>query len=172
MKSYRLSWAMMALVALLFAGCSSTGTKDGDPGASVDGADGSGTTTSGIGPGGSWSASELQNPNSPLYTKVIYFDFDQDTIRSEYIDVLRAHAGYLINSGATVLVEGHADERGSREYNIALGERRANAVRRFLEAEGVDTVQVNTISYGEERPAAFGHDEGSWAENRRAVLVY
>ena len=171
MTSYRLFWAVIALTALLFAGCSSTGTKDGDPGASVEG-DGSGTTTSGIGPGGAWSASELENPNSPLYTKVIYFGFDQDTIGTEYIEVLRAHAGYLINSGASVLVEGHADERGSREYNIALGERRANAVKRFLEAEGVSGSQVNTISYGEERPAAFGHDESSWAENRRAVLVY
>jgi peptidoglycan-associated lipoprotein len=70
------------------------------------------------------------------------------------------------------LIEGHADERGSREYNIALGERRATAVQRFLEAEGVDRAQINTISYGEERPAAFGSDEVSWSENRRAVLVY
>jgi peptidoglycan-associated lipoprotein len=108
-----------------------------------------------------------------LYAKIIYFDFDRDTIRSEFIDVLRAHAGYLIaNPDARVTIEGHADERGSREYNIGLGERRANAVSRFLQAEGVNPYQLGSISYGEERPAVYGNDELSWAENRRAVLVY
>ena len=82
-------------------------------------------------------------------------------------------AEYLASNPAlNMTLEGHADERGSREYNIGLGERRANAVRTFLEAEGVSTSQINTISYGEERPMAMGHDEVSWAENRRGVLVY
>ena len=89
------------------------------------------------------------------------------------IDVLRAHAAYLnTNRSSNVLIEGHADERGSREYNIGLGERRAASIQRFLEAEGVADSQIATLSYGEERPAALGHDEISWAENRRAVLVY
>jgi peptidoglycan-associated lipoprotein len=172
MKSKSSAWLAVAAAALLFAGCSSTGTKD-DPGASVEDRGASGATTSGIGQGGAWSGSALDNPNSLLYTKTVYFDFDQSSIRSEFIDVLRAHAAYLnSNRSATVLIEGHADERGSREYNIGLGERRANAVKTFLEAEGVSDAQMNTISYGEERPAAMGHDEGSWAENRRAVLVY
>ena len=166
------SLALSAIIAsvLLVAGCSSTGTKD-DPGAAVE--DRGGATTSGASAGGAWSGNPLENPNSLLYTKIVYFDFDQSTIRSEFVDVLRAHAGYLIsNPSVSVLVEGHADERGSREYNIGLGERRANAVRTFLEAEGVSTSQINTISYGEERPMAMGHDEVSWAENRRGVLVY
>jgi peptidoglycan-associated lipoprotein len=165
--------ALPAIVAsvLLFAGCSSTGTKD-DPGASVEDRAG-GATTSGASTGGAWSGNPLENPNSLLYTKIVYFDFDQSTIRSEFVDVLRAHAGYLIsNPSVSVLLEGHADERGSREYNIGLGERRANAVRTFLEAEGVSSSQINTISYGEERPMAMGNDEVSWAENRRGVLVY
>ena len=162
----------LVLSALFFAGCSSTGSKDGG-GAWLDAGVGSGAMTMGASQGGSWSGSELDNPNSLLSTRTIYFDFDQSTIRSEFIDVLRTHAGYLnSNRSVVVTVEGHADERGSREYNIALGERRANTVKRFLEAEGVDSTQINTLSYGEERAAAYGHDEVSWAENRRAVLVY
>ncbi len=174
MKFNSTAWVAVAMSALLFAGCTSTGTID-QQGAAIEdrSAAAGGAVTSGAAQGGAWSGSELENPNSLLYTKTIYFDFDESTIRSDFVDVLRAHAGYLItNPSAGVLVEGHADERGSREYNIALGERRANAVRQFLEAEGVSSAQINTISYGEERPASLGHDEMSWAENRRAVLVY
>ena len=173
MKPQISAWLALAVSALLFAGCAGTGSKQDDPGASIEDRSAAGAATAGASQGGPWTGNPLDNPNSLLYAKTVYFDFDQSTIRSEFIDVLRAHAGYLNgNQSATVLVEGHADERGSREYNIALGERRANAVRSFLEAEGVASSQINTISYGEERPAAFGHDEGSWAENRRGVLVY
>lgn len=172
MKFKILAWLAIALSVLLVTGCSSTGTKD-DPGASIEDRGTSGASTSGASAGGTWSGNPLENPNSLLYSKTIYFDFDQSSIRSEFIDVLRAHAAYLnANRSASVLVEGHADERGSREYNIGLGERRSNTIRRFLEAEGVSDAQINTISYGEERPAARGHDEMSWAENRRGVLVY
>jgi len=171
MKFNRSAGLAIVLSALFFAGCSSTGSKDGSGASVEDGTDGA--TTMGASQGGSWNGSELDNPNSLLSTRTIYFDFDQSTIRSEFIDVLRTHAGYLNgNRSVVVTVEGHADERGSREYNIALGERRANTVKRFLEAEGVDSTQINTLSYGEERAAAYGHDEVSWAENRRAVLVY
>jgi peptidoglycan-associated lipoprotein len=171
MKFNRFIWLGMAMSAVLVAGCSSTGSKDGDPGASVE--DGSGVSTMGASQGGSWSGNPLDDPNSLLSTRTIYFDFDQSTIRSEYIDVLRTHAGYLnTNRSTAVTIEGHADERGSREYNIALGERRANTITRFLEAEGVSSSQINTLSDGEDRPAAFGNDEASWAENRRGVLVY
>jgi len=170
MKLNTSAWLVIALSALLFAGCSSTGSKGDDPGASVE--DG-GATTMGANQGGTWTGNPLDNPNSLLSTRTIYFDFDQSTIRSEFIDVLRAHAAYLnSNRSVGVMVEGHADERGSREYNIALGERRANTIKRFLEAEGVSSSQINTISYGEERAVAFGHDEASWAENRRGVLAY
>jgi peptidoglycan-associated lipoprotein len=161
----------MAMASLLFVGCSSTGTK-GDGGASIEDR-GSSASTSGASQGGVWTGNPLDNPNSLLSTKTIYFEFDRSEIRSEFMDVLRAHAAYLnTNRSASVRVEGHADERGSREYNIGLGERRANSVRDFLQAEGVSDSQINTISYGEERPASLGHDEISWAENRRAVLVY
>lgn len=167
----RSAWVAMAMASLLFVGCSSTGTK-GDGGASIEDR-GSSASTSGASQGGVWTGNPLDNPNSLLSTKTIYFEFDRSEIRSEFMDVLRAHAAYLnTNRSASVRVEGHADERGSREYNIGLGERRANSVRDFLQAEGVSDSQINTISYGEERPASLGHDEISWAENRRAVLVY
>lgn len=173
MKANKLTWLVVA--ALMIAGCSSTGTKEGD-GAVVEdrgSSAGGGVTTSGAGAGSTWTGSALDDPNSLLSSKIIYFDFDRDTIRSEFIDVLRAHASYLItNPGSGLTIEGHADERGSREYNIGLGERRANAVKSFLEAEGVSPSQIGTLSYGEERPAVYGNDELSWAENRRAVLVY
>lgn len=172
MKINSLAWLAVAFAALLFTGCSGLGSKTGD-GAAVDDRGTTGATTSGAGAGAAWSGNPLDDPNSLLSTKTIYFEFDQSTIRSEFVDVLRAHAGYLnTNSSARVRIEGHADERGSREYNIGLGERRANAVRSFLEAEGVSAAQIDTISYGEERPASLGHDEIGWAENRRAVLVY
>jgi len=163
---------LLIALPLLLVGCSSTGTKD-DAGASIEDRGSSGATTSGARAGGAWTGNALDDPNGLLASRTIYFDFDQSTIRSEYVDVLRAHASFLVtNRGSSVLIEGHADERGSREYNIGLGERRANAVKRFLEAEGVDPVQINTISYGEERPLALGSDETSWAQNRRAELVY
>lgn len=137
------------------------------------GAYGAGASTAGVGQGGQWSASELNNPASPLYTKVIYFDFDRSDVRPEYLDVVRAHAEYLAaNPSATVTLQGHGDERGSREYNIALGERRADAVKRLMAAEGASPVQINTVSYGEEQPVASGHSEDAWALNRRVELVY
>ncbi|WP_419630842.1 peptidoglycan-associated lipoprotein Pal, partial [Thiolapillus sp.] len=132
-----------------------------------------GTNTSAAGGGGAWTGSPLEDPNSPLYEKVVYFDFDTAEIRPEYVDTLRAHAEYLVNTpSARLVIEGHCDERGSREYNIALGERRADSVKRFLEAEGVSPVQLETVSYGEERPVDLGHNEEAWAKNRRAELVY
>lgn len=107
-----------------------------------------------------------------LDIKVYYFDFDDYTIHSKYHPVLRVHAKKLASSSKSITIEGHADERGTREYNIGLGERRANAIKRFLIAEGVAPSQISTISYGEENPADYGHNEAAWAKNRRAVLDY
>jgi peptidoglycan-associated lipoprotein len=179
MKLTRPAWLAVALAALIFGGCSSTGTRDGGEGADAagGGADvvdgGSGAQTAGIGQGGSWAGNPLENPDSLLYTRKIYFDFDRSEIRSEFVPVLRAHAEYLSrNPGVNVTIEGHCDERGSREYNIGLGERRAASIQRFLEAEGVDSAQIGTISYGEERPQNLDHNENAWSLNRRGVLVY
>jgi peptidoglycan-associated lipoprotein len=104
---------------------------------------------------------------------IIYFDFDRAEIKSEYVSVVAAHARYLnSNPGRKVRLEGHADERGSREYNIGLGERRAQAVRRALLLQGVTEDQIVTVSYGEERPAVLGSDEEAYARNRRVEVSY
>jgi len=175
MNTTRLAWLAIAAAALILTGCSGTGTRD-DGGAAggaqvVEG--GAGAQTAGVGGAGAWTGSPLDDPNSMLSTRKVYFDFDQSEILPEYVPVLRAHAEYLsANRLVNVTIEGHCDERGSREYNIGLGERRASAVQRFLEAEGVDSAQISTLSYGEERPEALGHDESAWSQNRRGVLVY
>ncbi|WP_462320381.1 peptidoglycan-associated lipoprotein Pal [Halochromatium sp.] len=117
--------------------------------------------------------SPLDDPSSPLYRKVIYFDYDASEIKPEYADLLRAHASYIFNTpGVQVTLEGHSDERGTREYNLALGERRSQAVQRFLMAEGAPAERLSTLSYGEERPADPGRSEGAWQQNRRVELVY
>lgn len=103
----------------------------------------------------------------------IHFEFDNSDISSQYREILQAHADYLVNNpNVNVVIEGHTDERGTPEYNIALGERRANAVVNYLQNLGVLSSQVSTVSYGEERPEVRRNNEQAWAQNRRAVLVY
>ncbi len=101
---------------------------------------------------------------------VFYFDYDKSLLKSEARAALMIHAEALKASPRSIRLEGHADERGTREYNMALGERRANAVRDFLVLQGVDSYLIETISYGEERPVAVGSDESSWSQNRRVEL--
>jgi peptidoglycan-associated lipoprotein len=102
-----------------------------------------------------------------------YFEFDQSTIQNKSKAALSAHAEYLdSNPSARVVLEGHADERGTPEYNLALGERRAISVRRYLMANGADADQIKVVSFGEERPAATSHTESSWAKNRRVEIKY
>ena len=106
------------------------------------------------------------NSNYPVF----YFDFDRATLNSQSRAALSIHAEILKNNGDSVRLDGHADERGSREYNIALGERRANAVRDFLVLQGVSSSNIETVSYGEERPAIVGNSESSWSQNPRVEL--
>ena len=104
---------------------------------------------------------------------IIYFDFDQSTIKAEFRTALNGHAAYLSqNPSASIVLEGHADERGTREYNIALGERRGNAVSRYLVVQGVSINAIEVVSFGEERPVNAGHDSASWSENRRVEIRY
>lgn len=160
-------------VALLLAGCSSEPAREQAPGAGVGDRTGAGTSTSGLAGRGGYTAADLNDPSSPLYQRVIYFDYDSADIQPQFIDILRAHASYLSsNADASVTLDGHTDERGTREYNLALGEQRADTVRRFLVAEGVPDGRIRTMSYGEERPADPGHSETAWALNRRVELVY
>lgn len=123
--------------------------------------------------GGAFQGSPLDDPNSPLSQKVFYFPFDSSEISAADREALAAHANFLAsNPNVSVVAEGHADERGSREYNLALGERRAQAVQRLLMLQGAASNQSRVVSYGEERPVAMGHDESAWRLNRRVELLY
>jgi peptidoglycan-associated lipoprotein len=110
--------------------------------------------------------------NEATLSNVVYFDFDQYSLTAESRAVLLAHADKLKGASVAVRLEGHADERGSREYNMALGEKRANAVRDFLVTQGVSGSSLEVVSFGEEQPAATGSDEASWAQNRRVEVKY
>jgi peptidoglycan-associated lipoprotein len=108
-----------------------------------------------------------------LQNKTIYFDFDSSEVKADYNALIAAHARYLASNPSTrVRLEGNTDERGSREYNIGLGERRSQSVHRALTLQGVTDTQITTVSYGEERPAITGHTEEAWARNRRVDIVY
>ena len=123
--------------------------------------------------GGVSRGNPLDDPESLLFTKIVYFEYDRAEVRPEDRAIVEAHGSYLAaNPGATVTLEGHADERGSREYNIALGERRANSVLQLMTLLGAGDAQIRTVSYGEEQPAMEGHDEEAWFQNRRVEIVY
>jgi len=114
-----------------------------------------------------------EDPSNPLYQRTIYFDYDSAEILPDYIGLMRNHAAYLgTHTSTRVTLEGHTDERGTREYNLALGDQRAEAVRRFMVAEGVIPDQMATLSYGEERPADPGRNESAWRQNRRVIIQY
>lgn len=173
----------VATSMLVLAGCSKGGTKPDEEAAAAAGgdttADGEYSSQTGldsgdVGPGGAYVEPGMEPGDEALIAEtVIYFDFDTARIRSEYSEVLAAHARRLsAKSDLSVRLEGHADERGSREYNIGLGERRAQAVRQVLMLQGVPAAQITTVSYGEERPAVSGSTEEAWERNRRVEIVY
>jgi peptidoglycan-associated lipoprotein len=169
-------------LAFLLAACSST--KDATPDVKVEdrtpvtagtGSTGTTPTTQGTQPTGvtGTKLDPLKDPNSPLSKRVIYFDYDKDVVKPEFTALIQAHAAYLSqNRNRKVRLEGHADERGSREYNMALGQRRSDAVRRATTVLGVGNERIETISFGEDKPKAAGHDEAAWAQNRRVEIVY
>lgn len=177
------AFALLLSVGLV-AGCSSTGgtSESGSGTSAVDQESGS-TVYSGDDEGGvssstmteeeQMAAREQAEMEALRDVTVFYFDFDTAEINQEARDVLVAHARFLAsNPGQNVRIEGHADERGTKEYNLALGERRANAVQRFLIVNGASRGQLETVSYGEEKPAAMGSSESAWAQNRRVELVF
>ena len=169
---------LVITASLVLAACSSTGAKKdtAQSGARIENrgaADSNGAAGQGLGDANAAGGGALNDPNSPLAVRVIYFDYDSANIRADFNDTVAAHAAYLAANPTTmVTVEGHTDERGSREYNLALGERRALAVRKQLVLLGASAGQIKTVSYGEERPAVDGHDEATYEKNRRAELVY
>ncbi len=121
---------------------------------------------------GAWSV--LTDPNNILSKRMVYFDLDKYNVKDEYSALVKAHGAFLnSNRNAQVSLQGHTDERGTAEYNLALGQKRADAVKRALTAGyGVDSRQIETISYGKEMPAAQGSNEEAWAKNRRVEIVY
>lgn len=120
-----------------------------------------------------YDISDLNNPDSPLSIRVIYFEYNSSAVLADYRIAVEAHAAYLANNPDTVItLEGHADEQGSREYNLALGELRAKALKQQMVLMGASPEQITTVSYGEERPAEDTHDEEAYSLNRRAELVY
>jgi peptidoglycan-associated lipoprotein len=115
----------------------------------------------------------LHDPANILFKRSVYFAYDKFDVTSEYRPLVEAHAKYLVaHGGAKVAIQGNCDERGSREYNLALGQRRADAVGKVMTLLGVPSRQIETVSFGEEKPKALGHDEAAWAENRRGDIVY
>jgi peptidoglycan-associated lipoprotein len=169
MKTQSLKLGLFAAVlSMVIAGCSSTSTSSGtETGSTTLPGDGVATgTVDNAGVGGSLSGDDL----SSIADTVFYFDFDKAILKPESRAALRLHAQNLKANPRAIRLEGHADERGTREYNMALGERRANAVREFLMLEGVNGASLEVISYGEESPAAQGSDEASYALNRRVEM--
>lgn len=116
---------------------------------------------------------EFSDPNNPLSKRTIYFMLDSSQVQQDFVAIIAAHARYLVaNPSRHIVLEGNGDERGSREYNIGLGEQRAKTVASMLKAQGVSESQLSIVSYGEEKPVAMGHDESSWELNRRVELAY
>ncbi len=187
-------WMTAALLAVFVASCASTQEEfiveeDGAPvdsqaqTGSVDGGSIGGADATGLSDGDSAEGTAMGVPMDALETleqtegtmsvRIVYFEFDSAKLTSESIEILETHGNFIAANGeVTVRLEGHADERGSREYNIALGDRRAQSVRRVLLFQGASTDQVETVSYGEEQPAVAEHTEAAWALNRRVELVY
>lgn len=170
-----------AALATLLAACSS-GVKLDDvpvesraPGTGVPGGAGTATpggTQSGVAPVQADTAA-LNQAGPVNVSRIIYFDYDSNVIKPEFQSVIEAHARFLRqNGGRHIVIEGHTDERGGREYNLALGQRRSEAVRRALGLLGVTDAQVEAVSFGEEKPAVPGSDESAWSQNRRAEIAY
>ena len=181
MKSLTRSVVVLSFVALI-AACS-TKPLDEEKGSPVEARSegmGSGAESAGLNARGASDSQSsgmgrdaLNDPSSPLSKRSIYFDFDSFVIKDEFRATIEAHAAYLLaNPSQRIVIQGNTDERGSREYNLALGQKRSEAVRRALSTLGVPEAQAEAVSFGEERPKATGTDESSLAENRRADIVY
>lgn len=186
MKFNKTCLALAMAAVFLTTGCSSTDEE----GSLADSTQGTDASTSGLSDGsmsgsqfgsgsgfssgsGSHLGPEFSDPNNPLSKQTIYFELDSSQVKQEYVPVVAAHAQYLASHpNQHVILAGHADERGSSEYNIALGEQRAKSVERMMRSQGVTAAQLEIVSYGEEKPAVAGHDESAWQMNRRVEVGY
>jgi peptidoglycan-associated lipoprotein len=175
------SIACLFAAAALLAGCPKKNTTvepptAGSPVAGSANPNGEGASTSATplgADGNAMGGPGAAGPGGSAESRIIYFDFDKSDIKPEFAGIVTANAQYLTaHPAAKLKLEGNTDERGTREYNIGLGERRAQAVRRALMLQGVSENQITTVSFGAERPAVEGDDEAAWAKNRRVELVY
>ena len=165
-------------IALLAAGCATHEAKTDVPVTDHSTATGSTASTASTSATNPMSkptvaGNPLDDPNNILAKRSVYFDFDSNVVKDQYEPIVKAHAFYMASHAESrARIEGNCDERGSREYNLALGQRRAEAVKKQMEALGVPDSHIETVSYGEEKPAATGHDEAAWAKNRRDDIRY
>jgi peptidoglycan-associated lipoprotein len=169
----------LAAAALFVVGCATTKLEEAAPITDKSGATKPApATTPGADPRAvarvdAQPTDALNDPASALAKRSVFFDFDSFVVKPEYQSLVEAHGKYLTtNKGRRIMIEGNADERGSREYNLALGQKRADAVKSRLQLLGVADSQTETVSFGEEKPRASSHDEAAWAQNRRADLNY
>ena len=162
---------MLSLLSVaVLAGCKSKAAKDTTPPADTTGS--TGTVVDNTTAAGAYGPNDLDT-DSCLRQRVVYFDLDQDALKPEFQAIVGCHAKYLRDRpSARMNLEGNADERGSREYNLGLGERRGNAVSSAVQAQGGSGSQVTVVSYGEERPTCTDSNEDCWARNRRVEIVY
>ena len=170
------TFAIIAATSILFSACSTTKLDEKPP---VE--DRSGKSTSAMPPADTrtvntidtGSVDPLDDPKGVLAKRSVYFDYDSYTVKDEFKPTVEAHAKYLIaNKARKVIIQGNTDERGGREYNLALGQKRSEAVRKAMSLLGVPESQIEAVSLGKEKPKAQGSDEAAWAENRRADIVY
>jgi peptidoglycan-associated lipoprotein len=171
--------AFAVTMSALFAACTTTPTDEQKPADVVDKGSPTKPETSRVAPvdvTGKPSAigvNPLKDPNNILSKRTVYFDFDKFDVKEEYRPIVEAHAKYLRdNPGSKVLIQGNADERGSREYNVGLGQRRSDSVKKMMTLLGVKDAQIESVSLGEEKPACSEHSEDCWAKNRRGEVLY
>jgi peptidoglycan-associated lipoprotein len=156
------TFTLIGVAALFLAACSSVKLDD------VDGAN-SGSS----GGNSNFGSQPWNDPKSPLFERSVYFDLNEYTVQTKYQKQLSAHANFLkANSKQKIIIQGNTDERGTAEYNLALGQRRSDAVRKSLNQMGVSDDQMEAVSFGKEKPKAEGDNEAAWTENRRADIVY
>ncbi|MFM7460191.1 MAG: peptidoglycan-associated lipoprotein Pal [Burkholderiales bacterium] len=175
----KFSSALMAISVVLLAACASKEPAKEAP-VETRTAPSASTTTAPTAPAAKPVApvetptvNPLKDPSNILSKRIIYFDYDKDVVKSEFQAIVQAHAKFLAdNRSRKIRLEGHADERGSREYNMALGQRRADSVRKVINLLGVANDRMETISFGEDKPRAQGSTEEAWAQNRRVEIVY
>ena len=166
------TFALIVSSAVPLAACSST--KLDDKNAPVENRAGAnGVDTRAVGTVNAGSADPLNDPQGILAKRSVYFDYDSFSVKDEYRSVVENHAKYLVaHKDRKVIIQGNTDDRGGAEYNLALGQKRAEAVRKALVLLGVSDAQVEAVSFGKEKPKALGQDEASYAENRRADIAY